>query len=103
MRTFYINTADYNRAPRMAPMVRAVRRRLTPGRPVRYAEVFGIAKDASDLKDTTIRNWFLGAVKAGLLKQTGTYTQLGRVDTRKLALGDWPECPHFCDHGDYDH
>jgi hypothetical protein len=94
-RTFYLDTADYERAPRMAPMVRAVRRALGQ-RPYKYAELVELALDESDLKRNTVKTWLSGAVGAGMIKQTGKYRAVGPVDTRKLALGDWPECPHHC-------
>jgi hypothetical protein len=94
-RSFYLNTADPRRAPRMAPMVRAVRAALCR-RPHGYNELLTIALGASDLKRNSVKNWLTGAVSGGLLRQTGRYQAVGPVDTRRLHLADWPECPHHC-------
>ena len=93
-RTFLINSLDPEKAPRLAPGMRALRQSLAGGGWVRHDAVLAAGLRASDLTVKTVDAQLRRAVTAGMVEKRGEYTRAYRgrpaEDSRKYRLKDWP-------------
>jgi len=99
-RKFALNTMNPDKAPRMAPVIQAIRRRLAsrPGEWVSHDDLTTSARVAGDLAEQTITNRIAVMVKIGMIEKRGGYqrwfdrrvSRMVAKDTRAYRLGDWP-------------
>lgn len=94
-KTFLIRSLDADRAPRIAPAVRAIRTLLADGEWHSWVSLAATGVRASDLAVRTVDNLIRRTVAAGVTEKRGesATTWRGRrsPDTRELRLIDWPE------------
>jgi hypothetical protein len=87
-RRFLVGVLSDDRAPRLAPAMRAIRCRLLTGGWVPYADLIAAGLAGSQVKYDTLVTQIHGLVAAGFVERRGRWSHAN--DRREYRLIEWP-------------